>query len=254
MITSTDQALQQSLDSYSVASVEQLHERQLQTRYDRKFIIHQKNLPALFSILTEDHSIVHAKNQPVAHYKNLYFDTPSHYFLNEHLRGRRPRYKVRIRHYVERELSFVELKQKLPSNATVKLRSPIDYHVEQLNNFSDEMKNECPITIKELQPSLRTDFQRVTLLSNAINERATFDFNINFQFQSNRTSIPNLAIIELKQGRATPRSQIILSLSKVGAVPLTISKYCTGAVHFFDSALLKQYQHKLHFIRKIVHD
>ena len=102
-----------SLETLPVASEELLSQRALQKRVDSKFILHERALEPLFFHLSQDYAIVLSNKNRIARYQNTYFDTAEYLFLREHHRGRRPRYKIRIRHYPDRELSFLECKKKL---------------------------------------------------------------------------------------------------------------------------------------------
>src|SRR5690606_37665419 len=59
-----------------------------------------------------------------ARYETCYFDTPDLLTFHEHIRGRRPRVKLRIRHHLDRRRSFLEVKRKTNGGKTEKVRVP----------------------------------------------------------------------------------------------------------------------------------
>src|SRR5690606_37962051 len=86
-----------SLAHLSTASSELLAQRSLLTRIDRKFVTTASAASAFLSSLGDDYRLVLAAGSPWAQYETNYYDTPELTSFNEHLRGRRPRYKVRVR-------------------------------------------------------------------------------------------------------------------------------------------------------------
>ena len=82
-----------------------------------------------------------------------------------------------------------------------------------------------------LRATLDNRFRRATLVGAA--ERCTLDFDVNFQnlVGDERTvAAPGLAIIEVKQVRASSRSEMARVLKAEGIYPCSISKYAYGTV------------------------
>ncbi|MBN1961107.1 MAG: VTC domain-containing protein [Deltaproteobacteria bacterium] len=48
-----------------------------------------------------------------AHYVTHYYDSPNFELFCDHRRGKRIRYKIRVRHYLDRKLSFTEIKKRI---------------------------------------------------------------------------------------------------------------------------------------------
>ena len=155
--------------------------------------------------------MLRAQRQAVARYRNLYFDDVGYQFLHAHHRGRRPRYKVRIRHYDDRELSYLEVKRKTNAELTIKERSPIAFGREYLGTDNHPFIHRyCSIPGSELKPSFRANFGRVTLLGKVAVERATFDTGLSFT-SDGQEAFPGLIVSEVKQDRFRPRSPMMLA-------------------------------------------
>src|SRR5699024_11823484 len=112
-------------------------------------------------------------------YRSTYFDTPDFEQYRAHRQGRRKRYKVRSRTYVDTQLCMFEIKTKGRRGATVKhrRRQPLtDARVLTPENrdfatqvLSDEYGQEAPA----LQPFLHNSYVRATLLDPVDGQWAT---------------------------------------------------------------------------------
>jgi len=236
------------------ASLELLQNRALQRRVDTKFILRREHLGALLSPLTDAYALVRAGGHSVAQYNTLYFDTDTFDLVRQHHRGRRPRFKVRIRHYLERDLTYLEVKNKLNANTTLKSRRPLAYEAETL--FEDDLAfvdSVSPLDSKTLQPTLRTDFGRITLVGRDTMERATFDVHLRLHSEKDSFTLPNLVIAEVKQDRFRARSPLMLRLRELARGPQSISKYCTAAALIHPELPLNRFRPILRAIRKTSH-
>ncbi len=226
-----------ALATFPVATQDLLASRVLQRRTDTKFAVTRTRLPALLLALCRSFDLVTAGEARVAQYQTVYFDTFDLRFFNDHVRGRRPRVKVRVRSYPDRELSFIEVKRKTARDETVKAREeregPLSLH------HRDEVFVGRHVSIPApLVPSVRTDFRRITLVGREHEERITIDFGIEFGTHSARRCLPGLAIVELKQPRFRGRSPGALALRQGRARQVSFSKYCVGV------ALLHMCRHR----------
>ena len=237
---------EESLD-FSVADISLLQARTLLRRVDQKFLLSQEKLHCVLQAITPHYSIVLAKEKRLSRYKTLYFDTKDFLCATEHHRGRRPRYKVRIRHYLDRELSFLEVKKKNKRDRTIKFRREIEFLDEQLLSSSRFLFDNCPIPASELEPSLYTCFGRITLIGKTIHERITCD--VNLQFGQHHFS--NVAIVEVKQPRANWRSPIMCALRSNGIRPVSLSKYTASVALNKPSVMMNMYFPKLRTLRNI---
>ena len=242
--------LQEVLSGMAVASAELLSQRSLQRRHDSKFVLHRRALPALFSLLQPHYAVVHANQNPIARYDNQYFDSLDHRLLREHHRGRVPRYKLRIRHYADRGLSFVESKKKLASGVTQKSKQAIPPAQRDLTGLDAFVRANIPLSLGALVPSITTTFRRITIVHPEEAERATCDIDVLFQHNSRQKHLTRGAIVEIKQLHRQPRSPLMLALKQVGARKLSISKYCTAGFFLLPSVPMNLYRPTIHSMRK----
>ncbi|MBM74889.1 MAG: hypothetical protein CMK59_05775 [Proteobacteria bacterium] len=252
-----DSSIRASLIGFPKATMELLQSRTLQKRIDTKFVLRQDRLSALLHFLKTKYAIVLTEKQPIAAYKNLYFDTDNHLFLKTHHRDKRPRYKVRIRHHCDRRMSFVEIKKKSASDRTIKKRQEVPFLKENLQGLLLFIKEHCPVISSEaLRPSLRTDFNRITLVGLDVCERITIDTGLQCSNDDNNTSWEwlNGVIVEIKQEHFKPRAPAMLALRNVKATALSISKYCTAASHLLPDVNMKLYRPKMRALRRLIHD
>ena len=239
--------------AFPKADVELLTSRSLQKRLDQKYIFPSDKMSTLLEILQDDFQIVPTSNHHVAEYQTQYFDTTEYTFFTSHLRGQRPRYKVRFRRYPDRNLCMLEYKKKNAADLTLKTSLEVPYGTNSLSehlSFFDTL----PVDGESLSPSLSNTFHRITLLHKTLEERVTIDFNINFNAKGKDFSLDNCIIIERKR-HPTSRGSVVPSLLRnVRAYPLSISKYCIGGYRLFSTQKNTLYRTKSRLLRKILHD
>ena len=240
---------------FSEATEDQLRGRLLQRRVDTKFILGTGALSRVLSSLPDHYGILQANGKPVAQYRTLYFDTHEFHCLREHHRGKRPRHKIRIRHYPDRHLSFLEVKRKTNKGITVKERSPIPFGQESLSEENRSFVDaHCPIASDSLVPGLRTAFGRITLVGLQTPERATFDLQLQFEGNEGTVQLPGAVIAEVKQPRYMPRSPVMLALRQAGFRPTPVSKYCTAATLLMPEIPLQLFRPILRSLEAANHD
>src|SRR5699024_4525162 len=112
---------------------------------------------------------------------------------------------------------------------TKKFREKLNHPIYGLSN--NQLKKVKEISPNELEgllkPSLTNTYTRITLANKAKTERCTIDINLSY----NRINSPNkevviddIAIIEVKQSRASLLGGIISSLRKMQIYPTSFSK------------------------------
>ena len=195
----------------------------LMKRTDTKFVIHRTKLNQILKDLENDYLILEIDGKRLMTYSSEYFDTENYKFYYDHHHGRKVRAKVRVREYVDSNISFIEVKQKTNKGQTIKTRIKVEgqSNLHNTNTFANEILQQKEL----LKASIINDFKRITLVSNIAKERVTFDTDINF---NNTSWNDNLVIIELKQERLKRSSPLFQTLKKLQIHPARISKYCLG--------------------------
>jgi hypothetical protein len=213
-----------ALEAFTVAVLP--HQGQhLLTRVDVKFELPRLRLPALLNRLADSHTLLRAAGHLAASYATIYFDTDDRRLLIDHLRGRRPRHKLRVRHYLDRELSFLEVKTKTAGNRTVKLRRGRAYGGNGLSAEEQRWAAGHTGISQPFTASGWTTCQRLTLLGSTSEARVTVDLNVALGTASGARSLRETALIEVKLARAHGDPGLLRVLRGAGARELNLSKY-----------------------------
>lgn len=178
-------------------------------------------------MLTRDYAALRVERGALATYESRYFDTPSFKCFHDHRRGRRPRHKIRIRHYPDRELSYLEVKTKRNEVVTDKRRVAIPFGCGELSGPHLEwLRTQIGELAHALRPAIDIRFQRLSLLGITSNERVTIDLAIQAPGQDAVAALlGRLAIVEVKQAPFCVRTTVMRSLHQHGVRPGRVSKY-----------------------------
>jgi len=210
----------------------------LQTRIDRKYVLPLAELPEIVAQLPASTRLLQIDGVSTLAYASRYFDTPE---LDSYLttaRGRRRRFKVRARTYVDSGDSFLEVKTKSGRKATVKQRVPVaDTALDEACRAQAAAlleAGEIPAAEKvarRLRPSMDSLYRRLTLMLPgdvpADHSRTTIDIDLEWSAPGRgilRT--PDRVIVETKSGRRA--GAMDRALWRAGHRPIPISKYGTG--------------------------
>jgi hypothetical protein len=202
---------------------------QLMNRTDKKFCLHISQLPIVLEAIRNDYSLLEIQGRTLFNYDNTYFDTPDNQMFLAHHNGRSNRIKIRIRRYVESDLNFLEIKLKNNKGRTLKERVVKQNFVPA---FTFEEKNfleqGSPYTWLELQPKIRSFFNRFTLVNHQFTHRVTIDVFPGFSNSEKEITLDKLVIIEIKQDKASEQAMIVKALQEQKIKCLGFSKYCIG--------------------------
>lgn len=204
----------------------------LQTRVDKKFLLTPEQFRRFTNRLGPEFSVMQINGLRTFQYRSTYFDTPDFEQYVAHRQGRRRRYKVRSRTYVESELCMFEIKTKGLRGATVKHRreQPIaDAHVltpENLEFAAQVLAEEYGHKMPKLVPALRNAYRRATLVDPVDGERVTCDVDLRFADTDGVVHGPDMVIVETKT--ADGRGISDAALAELNIRPVSMSKYCLG--------------------------
>jgi hypothetical protein len=219
------------LDGFEAVSPELLANRDLLQRTDTKYLLPRRSLPELLGYLDRDYRILHVGEQPSALYLTQYLDTPSYELFHDHRRGKRLRFKVRLRHYPDRRLTYLEVKGKCDSGGTRKWRRPLAYLCDQLSlDDLQFVSAQVPLGGAPLTPALANQFRRITLVGIDLPERITLDMDLKFENDEGSHSLGGVLVVEVKQSRLFRRSPVVQALARCRALPGSTSKYCVGTM------------------------
>ena len=201
----------------------------LLNRMDTKFLVSESELGALLSALGRDYLVLDPDGRRLHQYRTLYFDTPGFDLYRHHHAGQAVRYKVRSRAYVDSGLTFFEIKAKNERGRTIKHRVSTDTSLSELTPAARALLAEhTPPNERLVEPKLRNDFLRITLVGKACAERVTLDLGIQFECDGRTAILPGVVIAELKQSGVDLDSPFIRRMCEIGRYPTSVSKYCVG--------------------------
>lgn len=209
-------------------------EAALLTRIDRKYLVPADALGPVLAGIDDAARVLEIDGSRGSAYSSMYFDTPE--LLSYHLaaRGRRRRFKLRSRHYVDTGTAFLEMKTKGSRGATVKERIPHPTaRTEQLTSEGREYAATGMEALgidaaaaDDLTPVLQTGYRRTTLLL-PDGGRATIDTELDWTDAGGRhMTTPHLVIVETKS--ASRASGLDKLLWHRGIRPESMSKFATG--------------------------
>jgi hypothetical protein len=219
------------LNSFSPIGLDGMDNVRLMDRIDTKYVLSVKRIPELLLSIDERYRALEINDIKVFSYSTTYLDSSDFMFYNEHITGRPERYKVRYRKYEATGASYLEVKKKTRKNRTIKWR--IESNMTSDNRYdidAAEFINEyIPQKQIVLNPVIRNNFKRITLVGSEIAERITIDWDLSFSGKDGRhIDFPYLAIIELKRQGFSDRSPVADILKSYLVRPTGFSKYCFG--------------------------
>jgi hypothetical protein len=247
-----EQAFADILEPFSLASPELLLQRKLLRRADSKFVLRVDGLADILKHLRRDYALVRAGTQRIATYRTLYFDTADLQCFHAHRRGRRPRHKVRIRHYPDRHVSYFEIKTKKSDLITQKVRIDVPHGDDTLPDRAvDLVRAHGSFVTGSLEPQLWTNFRRLTLIGLETDERMTIDLELRVGRADALEELEGVAIAEVKQAAFGTHTPVMRVLRDAGLRPTSASKYCTAIALTRQGLALNRLLPALRVIRKV---
>ena len=216
------------LARFKTAPPSLIAERELRHRTDSKFVLTPAAAVELLSEIRDDYALLTNGNGALAEYRTLYFDTPALDFFHAQRRGRRVRHKVRIRHYPDRRLSFLEVKTRRSELETVKVIQARDYDDDDLSADDHVFVRDQTGIMERLVPQAWTDFRRLALLGVLTHERVTIDFDLEVSMGERSRAFPGVAIVEVKQWPYSRTTPVMAALRAGGWREGWLSKYCAA--------------------------
>lgn len=216
-----------ALARFPAATPELLDRRRLLRRAETKFVATPRQLVPIVDHIAGNYAVVAVGASNLAAYSNLYFDTPDLRCFHDHRRGRRLRHKIRIRHYADRALAFLEIKTRRNELLTDKARLRIPYRTRALDpEMTAFLLDRCSFAAA-LVPTVAIAYQRIMLVGISTEERITIDLGVSVD-HDDRLPLGGVAIVEVKQPSRSLATPVMRALRDAGVKPCSISKYMTA--------------------------
>ena len=238
-------------------SLDEMSSVKLMNRIDTKYLVTEAQLHSILLGISKNYYAQEVEGNRLSPYSTVYYDTPELKMYLIHHDRHLVRDKVRVRTYVDSNLTFCEVKHKINKGRTKKKR----IRVEPIPNIIDNpeaaafLAEKQPYEVKSLSPHLVTIFDRITLVNFEKTERLTIDCNLRFKNlrNGNTASMAPLAVMELKQdGRAKSLLKDVLLDLRIQ--PYKISKYCIGTCMTNPDVKQNRFKKKLRKIWKMRND
>lgn len=203
----------------------------LQTRVDRKYIVERATFDRMVADLSSTFRCLTIEDRRVARYRSIYFDTAELAFFHQHLQGRRRRYKVRTRSYLDSDTSVLEVKTKGRRSATVKARRPWPKDaIAALDDSGDGFVADAVGSDRyrrELTPVLETHYRWARLVDECSQSRVTCDTDLRFrQGNDEIVGLRGAVLVETKSAGGRCGADRWMQAQEVR--PKSLSKYCLG--------------------------
>ena len=227
-----DATIHELLEQLQPITLEQMSEIRLMNRTDTKFVTCKEKLVELLRLAQGKYYAQVIDGSKVANYMTTYWDTDDHHFYLEHHNGRAPRQKVRVRTYLDSNVSYLEVKTKNNHGRTKKKRVEVPTQDITGENGNEEfLQGLVHRGMNDIHPTVRNRFHRITLVNYGKTERLTIDFDVQFHNMETArdATTGQLVIIELKRD-GNVFSPVLEILRQLHIQPSGFSKYCIGSV------------------------
>ena len=224
---------------------------ELMNRTDTKFMISVTDLLSILQLLPDSYRVLEVNGVRQSAYETLYYDMPDFLFYRRHHSGKKNRYKIRKRLYVESNLTFLEVKFKSNKDRTIKDRTKLGLIDEPLESNQMEFIEEETHLGLTLEAKLWNSFSRITLVNQELPERLTIDCNLAFSFGEKNIPIDGLVICEVKQEKQNRHSPFMQEVKRRLIRPDSISKYSLGVTLLYPEVKSNNFKAKILKIRKI---
>jgi hypothetical protein len=204
---------------------------ELQTRFDRKYILAPRAFHQLTVDLHDQMEVLEIQGDRCFRYESVYFDTVDLASYFDTARDRRRRFKVRTRAYLDSVQCALEVKTAGGRGETTKERS--DYPFELRDQLNDDalmfIGARVPMLSRDdtLAPVLTTRYRRATLVDRRAGSRVTCDADLEWIAPDGAiVALDGYLLVETKStGAPTVADRLLWA---AGQRPVTISKFGVG--------------------------
>lgn len=245
--------LSEILQDFRPITLDEMSGIKLMNRIDTKFVTTRDRLLLLLDMARDEYRAQDLRGNRLSRYETTYFDTHDFAMYRIHQAGHAGRQKIRFRTYVSSNLQFMEVKTKNNHGRTKKKRIPVSDM-----NLADEQKRlflaaHLRYDADSLQPAIRNQFDRITLVNHAKTERLTIDTNLAFHnlVSGEERQMNPLVVIELKRDGLC-YSPVLEMLRQLRIQPHGFSKYCMGSALTNAQLPVNRFKEKLIEINKIL--
>jgi len=251
------------ISKFTPISLSEMESVKLMNRIDTKYAVPLSALPAILEAVQGDYFVQEIDGKRIATYDTMYYDTESLDMYLRHHDRQLVRQKIRVRQYVDSDLTFLEIKRKNNKGRTKKKRITVPGfaitgdtigHGKQDWSVEDFIAAKSRYHWAEITPHLSTRFHRITLVNKAKTERLTIDLDLVWKnvISGEEKTYQDLVIIELKRDGNVPSSMTKIMIEQHHH-PFKISKYCIGTALTSPNLKRNRFKAKIRKIEKMLH-
>ena len=206
-------------------------------RVDRKYVVTAESFERFVAQLGEGWLVLDIDGRRSFDYCTTYLDDAALTSFNDHIKGRRHRFKVRVRQYGGGADDVLEVKLKTGRGLTdkhrfIRERGGDTLTPNELQWLGMELNFEAltqfrTVDVLTLRPTLEVRYQRTTLVHPLAGERVTIDVDLRVSADGQiERPIGDAVIVEAKGARS--RGFASEAMRAARCRDLSFSKYCVG--------------------------
>lgn len=241
------------LQRFTAIGLADIGKANFMNRVDTKYPLRTDVLfGSILPSIVDDYYIVEINGLRYMEYETVYFDTPDNAFFTAHQNGKKDRFKVRKRTYVDTGNRFLEIKHKNNKGKTKKKRIEITSSLYEIVPDEYEfLADKIPCDPASLQAVIQNHFHRITLVRKDMGERCTIDCELGFKTPDNsNTETQGFSMVELKHEAGAPKSPLQNVLARNGIKQASFSKYCIGRVLALQPVKYNLFKERIRTIQK----
>lgn len=232
----TLKALLTKFDSHGL---DDLKTASLMHRVDTKFLLPICDLEGLLKHLASSYTVLEIGKARLFSYRSTYYDTPDFGFYLMHHNGKKNRFKIRMRHYVDSGDKYVEVKHKTNKSVTRKDRVLFKTDSGSRKRIKELVSIPFGVRHPSLFKSLTCSYLRIALADEKNGERLTLDINLSFRDpnHSGTEQSNGVLIAEVKRGNLKTPSVFMDLMNRFRQKPVSFSKYCIGCAQIHSNRI-----------------
>ena len=232
-----DTSLKVLLSRFESHGLSDINKANLMHRVDTKYLLPIRDLKQLLLLLAPSYSVLEIDNTMLFSYQSTYYDTSSLKLYRMHHNGKKNRFKIRLRRYLDSGDQYVEVKYKTNKSVTYKNRVLFNCIHGNRKRINAMVSLPFGASRPPLFKSLVCSYERIALADERNGERLTLDFNLSFKDpMHSRSERPHQVLIaEVKRKNRKVPSEFIDLMDLLRQKPVSFSKYCIGCALIYSN-------------------
>jgi hypothetical protein len=234
-----DNSLKVLLSRFESHGLGDIDKANLMHRVDTKYLLPISDLKQILPFLAPSYSVLEIDNTRLFSYQSTYYDTSGLEFYRMHHNGKKNRYKIRLRRYLDSGDQYVEVKHKTNKSVTHKDRVPFNSGHDSRKRINELVSIPFGTSRPPLFKSLVCSYKRISLADEKNGERLTLDYNLSFRDpnRSHAEQSHHVLIAEVKRDNQKAPSVFSDLMDLLRQKPISFSKYCIGCARIYSNRI-----------------